>query len=55
MTSSVIDVVLSPTVPSVYFLTVENWYKAPVKILARLFRGAIAFSASFWLRYWKTV
>jgi len=29
MTSSVTDI----------FLTVENWYKAPVKILANLFRG----------------
>ena len=26
MTSSVTDVVLTPTAPSVYFLTVENWY-----------------------------
>ena len=33
------DVVLSPTVPPVYFLTVENWYKAPAKILASLCRG----------------
>jgi len=28
MTSSDSDVVLSPTGPSVYFLTVENWCKA---------------------------
>ena len=34
---------LSPTVPSVYFLTVANWYKAPVKILASLFRGGMTF------------
>ena len=33
------DVVFSPTVPFVYFLTVENWNKAPVKLLASLFRG----------------
>jgi len=26
-----------PIVPSVYFRAVENWYKAPVKILASLF------------------
>jgi len=29
MTLSVIDVFLSPTVPSVDFLTAENRYKAP--------------------------
>jgi len=39
MTSSVTDVVLSPTVTSVYFLTTENWYKVPAKIWAILFRG----------------
>jgi len=27
-----------PIVPSVYFRTIENWYKAPVKILSSLFR-----------------
>ena len=32
--SSVTDVTLSPTLLSVYYLTVKNWYKAPVKILA---------------------
>jgi len=32
------DVVVSPTVPFVYVLTVENRYKAPVKILSSLFR-----------------
>ena len=37
--SSVTDVVVSATFPSVYFLTVENWYKAPAKILASFFRG----------------
>jgi len=51
VTSSVTDVVLSSTVPSAYFLTVENWYKAPVKILTSLFRGNMASSASFWLRH----
>jgi len=52
MTLPVTDVVLSPTVPSVYILTVEKYYKAPVKILASLFRrGAMASSASFWLRH----
>ena len=40
MTSSVTDVVLSLTVPSIYFLTIENWCKAPLKILASLFRGS---------------
>ena len=34
----VTDVLLSPTVPFVYFPTVQNWYEAPVKI-------------SFWLRH----
>jgi len=38
MTSSVTDVVLSPTVTSVYFLTAENWYKVPAKIWEILFR-----------------
>ena len=38
MTSSVTDVVFSPTVHSVYFLTVENRYKAPVNILASSFQ-----------------
>ena len=33
------DVVFSPTVLSVYFLTVENWCKAWVKTLASFFRG----------------
>jgi len=33
------DVVFSPTVLSVYFLTVESWCKAWVKTLARFFRG----------------
>ena len=47
MTSSVTDLVLSPTVPSVYFLTVKIWYNAPVK----LFGGGMASSTSFWLRY----
>ena len=37
VTSSVTDVVLSPTVSSVYFVTVRNVYEAPVKILARWF------------------
>jgi len=37
-TSSAIDVVLSPTVTSVYLLTAENWYKVPAKIWAILFR-----------------
>jgi len=40
MTSSVTDVFLIPTVPFVYFLTVENWNKAPVKILGSLFRDS---------------
>jgi len=31
MTSSITDVVLSPTVPSVYFLTAEKKNKAPAK------------------------
>jgi len=39
MTSSVIDVVLSPTVTSVYLLTAENWYKVPAKSWAILFQG----------------
>jgi len=39
MTSSVIDVFLSSTVTSVYFLTAENWYKVPARIWAILFRG----------------
>jgi len=39
MTPSVTDVVLSPTVTSVYFLTAENLYKVPAKIWAILFRG----------------
>ena len=38
MTLSAIDVVLSPTVTSVYFVTAENWYKVPAKIWAILFR-----------------
>jgi len=38
MTSSVTDVVSSLTVPSVYFLTVDNLYKAPAKFLGSLFR-----------------
>jgi len=38
VTSSVTDVVLSPTVPSFYFIIVENGYKAPIKFLAGLFR-----------------
>jgi len=54
MTSSVTAVVLSPTVPSVYFLTVENWYKAPLKILECFF-WSMASSASFWLRHWPEV
>ena len=36
------------------FLTVENWYKEPVKNLAGLFRGegrGMASLASFWLRH----
>ena len=33
------DVVWSPTIPSFCFLTVENWYTAPVKVFASLFRG----------------
>jgi len=41
MTSSVTDV----------FITVENWYKAPVHILAGLFQGTMVSSASFWLRH----
>jgi len=43
--------VLSLTVPSVYFLTVENWYKAPVKVWTSLSRGGMASSGSFWLCY----
>jgi len=39
MTSSVIDVVLSPTVTFAYFLTAENWYKVPAKIWAILCWG----------------
>jgi len=39
VTSSAIDVILSPTATSVYFLTAENWYKVPAKIWAILFRG----------------
>ena len=46
---SVNNVVSSSTVPALYFLTVENWYKAPV----RCGGGGMASSASFWLRYWK--
>ena len=38
MTSSVTDIVLSTTVPSIYFPTVKNWCKTPVKISASLFR-----------------
>jgi len=37
MTPSVTDVVLSPTVASVYFLTVGNWYEAPIITLASVF------------------
>jgi len=37
MTLSVTDVMLRPTVPSVYFLTDKNSYKAPVKILASVY------------------
>jgi len=40
------EVVFSPTVLSVYSLTVENWCKAWVKTSARFFRGATASSAS---------
>ena len=38
------------------FLTVENWCKAPVKILACLLRGGMACSVLFCLRncYWET-
>ena len=39
MPSSVTDVVLSPTVPSVYFLTIEDWYKALVKDLSEFDMG----------------
>jgi len=39
MTSSVTDVVLSPTGTFVYFLTAENLYKVPAKIWAIFFRG----------------
>jgi len=39
MTSSVTDVVLSPSVTSLYFLTAENWYKVPAKFWTILFGG----------------
>jgi len=39
MTSSVTVVVLSPTVPSVSFPRIENWYKPTVKIIASFFHG----------------
>jgi len=55
MTSSVTDVVLSSTVPSVYFLTVKNSCKEPVKILASLFPGGMSSLASFWLRYYAMI
>jgi len=43
---------MSPTVPSVYFLTVEDCCKVSVNILASFFSGeAMALSASFWLRH----
>ena len=38
MTSSVTDVALSPTVPSFYFIIVENGYKSPIKFSAGLLR-----------------
>ena len=43
ITSSVTEVVLSLSVPSVSFSTVENWYNTPVKILTSLFRPGHAF------------
>jgi len=53
MTSSVTDVVLSPTVTSVYFLTAENWDKHQHKDLSNFVSGeAMASSVPFWLRYW---
>jgi len=39
-----------PTVPSLCFRTVEIDIKHQRKILASLFRGGMASSASFWLR-----
>jgi len=46
---------LSPTVPFVYFRTVEIDIKHPRKILTSLFREVMASSASFWLRYYCKV
>ena len=44
---AVIDVVLSLIVSSVYFLEVENWYKAPVRIFSSLFRGSMVLARIF--------
>ena len=51
MTSSVIDGILGPTVPSFSLQQLKIDRKPPV-ILASLFHGPMAFSTSFWLRYY---
>jgi len=40
-----------PTLPSVYLLTIEIDIKHQRKIIASLFWGGMASSASFWQRY----
>jgi len=50
MTSSVTDGILGPTVQSFSLQQLKIDRKPPV-ILATSFRGPMAFSTSFWLRY----
>ena len=50
MTSPVTDSILGPTVPS-FSLQQLKIDRHPPVILASLFRGPMAFSTSFWLRY----
>jgi len=52
MTSSITDVVLSPTVISVYFQTAENKKQGTSNNLSKFVSGeAMASSASSWLHY----
>jgi len=50
MTPSVTDGILGQTVPSFSLQQLKIDRKPPV-ILGSLFRGSMAFSTSFWLRY----
>ena len=50
-----INCYVSPTVSSVYFHTNETDIKRQRKILASWFRGVMASSASFLVRYWQTL